>query len=178
MVTNSISHHLRHGSLNHTLCPVEACCFFKTKKKGNHHLQGNVPVYNVRISVRHPVIRFDECQQRTDFVHPQYGPILDSGAVPPQRSGTPKNASIFFFDNQAVADTHLSAHTLPAALICDDPPDVVLPSDDCRVSSHPFRLRMCSARSKRRLWPKIPPPETRVMGTLPIDALSRTGGEV
>ena len=29
----------------------ETCCFFNTKIKGNHHLQGNLEVYNVRIPV-------------------------------------------------------------------------------------------------------------------------------
>ena len=31
------------------LQPVETCCFFHRNKKGNHHLQGNVQVYHVRI---------------------------------------------------------------------------------------------------------------------------------
>ena len=36
------------GSLKDTLCPFETWQF-STKIKGNHHLQGNVQVYDVRI---------------------------------------------------------------------------------------------------------------------------------
>ena len=36
------------GSLKDTCCPFETCGFFNTKIKGNHHLQGNVRVYDVR----------------------------------------------------------------------------------------------------------------------------------
>ena len=32
-------------------CPIDTCGFFNTKIKGNHHLRGNVQVYNVRIPV-------------------------------------------------------------------------------------------------------------------------------
>ena len=40
------------GSLKDTFCNhLKHVAFFNTKTKGNHHLQGNVQVYNVRIPV-------------------------------------------------------------------------------------------------------------------------------
>ena len=44
----------KQGSFKDTVCPFETCCFFNTKTKGNHHLQGNAQVYNVRIPAKGP----------------------------------------------------------------------------------------------------------------------------
>ena len=50
------SNHLDQGSLKDTFCPVETWLFHQNKC--NHHLQGNLQVYNVRIPVDSQVAVF------------------------------------------------------------------------------------------------------------------------